>query len=129
MASSLDPTAKILVAAFAISGVVHLLRPQVFVRSMPRQVPRPVDVIRVSGVAELTCAAGLLAPGTRHVAGPASAALLVGVFPANVQMTVDAVRVVTEKGSSRKRTAYLAGTIARLPLQWPLIRAAWRAGR
>lgn len=129
MVSSLTPTAKILVAAFATSGVIHLVRPQTFAPSMPRQVPRPVDVIRASGVAELACAAGLLTPGARRVAGPASAALLVGVFPANVQMTVDAARVVAYRGSSPKRVAWCAGTVARLPLQWPLIRAAWHAGR
>lgn len=129
MVSSLTPTAKILVAAFATSGVIHLARPQTFVPSMPSRVPRQVDVIRASGVAELACAAGLLVPSTRRVAGRASAALLVGVFPANVQMTVDAARVVTERGSSPKRVAWLAGTVARLPVQWPLIRAAWRAGR
>lgn len=129
MASSLTPTAKILVAAFATSGVIHLVRPQTFMPSMPRWVPRQLDVIRASGVAELACAAGLLVPGTRRIAGPASAGLLVGVFPANVQMTVDAARVVTERRSSPKRVAWLAGTAARLPLQWPLIRAGWRAGR
>lgn len=129
MISSLTPTAKVLVAAFATSGVIHLVRPQTFVPSMPGQVPRPVDVIRASGVAELACAAGLLVPKARRVAGPASAALLVGVFPANVQMTVDAAGVVADRGSSPKRIAWLAGTVARLPLQWPLIRAAWCAGR
>ncbi|MFC6707725.1 DoxX family protein [Flexivirga alba] len=129
MVSSLTPTAKILVAAFATSGVIHLVRPQTFVPSMPSVVPRQVDVIRASGVAELACAAGLLVPSTRRVAGRASAALLIGVFPANVQMTADAVRVVANRGSSPKRVAWCAGTIARLPLQWPLIRAGWRAGR
>lgn len=129
MASSLTPTAKVLVAAFATSGVIHLVRPQTFVPSMPRRVPRPTDVIRASGVAELACAAGLLVPGTRRVAGPASAALLVGVFPANVQMTVDAAHVVAKQGISSKRVVWCAGTVARLPLQWPLIQAAWRAGR
>ena len=129
MVSSLTPTAKVLVAAFATSGVIHLVRPKTFLPSVPRRVPRQIDVIRASGVAELACAAGLLAPPTRRLAGTASAALLVGVFPANVQMAADAARVVTDRGSSPKRNAYLAGTLARLPLQWPLIRAAWGAGR
>ncbi|WP_446665507.1 DoxX family protein [Flexivirga sp. B27] len=128
MVSSLTPTAKVLVAAFTTSGVIHLVRPQTFTPAMPRQVPRPLEVIKASGVAELACAAGLLVPRTRRIAGPASAALLVGVFPGNVQMTVDAARAVTERGASAKRVAYLAGTIGRLPLQWPLITAAWRAG-
>ncbi|GGB40123.1 membrane protein [Flexivirga endophytica] len=129
MVSSLTPTGKILAVAFGTSGVIHLVRPKTFARSMPRQVPHPIEVIKVSGVAELACAVGLLVPRTRRVAGPASAALLVGIFPANVQMTVDAARAVSKRGVNAQRTAYFAGTAARLPLQWPLIRAAWRAGR
>jgi uncharacterized membrane protein len=82
--------------------------------------------VRVSGVAELACAVGLLAPSTRDVAGRVSAGLLVAVFPANVQMTVNTARAVAERGATPRRIAMLTGTIVRLPLQWPLIRAAWR---
>jgi len=63
----------------------------------------------------------MLLPSTRRAAGLASAALLVGVFPGNVKMAVDA-----SKGRNR---AFQAVTLARLPLQLPLIRGAWRAGR
>lgn len=129
MVSSLTPMAKIVAVAFGTSGVIHLVRPQTFAQSMPAQVPRPIEVIKASGVAELACAAGLVVPRTRRVAGRASAALLIGIFPPNVQMTVDAARAVSKRGASARRTTYLAGTVARLPLQWPLIRAAWRAGR
>jgi uncharacterized membrane protein len=51
----------------------------------------------------------------------ASAALLVAVFPANVQMAMD----LNRKGSPTAR----AVGFARLPLQLPLIRAALRAFR
>ena len=56
---------------------------------MPRVLPDHRALVYVSGVAELLCAAGLLVPATRRPAGYASAALLVAVFPANVQMSVD----------------------------------------
>jgi uncharacterized membrane protein len=111
----------VVVAAFTVSGLVHLVRPQTFRPLMPRWVPRHREVILASGVAELVCAAGLLHPATRRVAGPASAALLVAVFPGNVKMALDSARV-----DSR---AYAAAWNARLPLQLPLIRGAWRAGR
>ena len=68
-------------------------------------------------------------PARAGLQGRVSAALLVGVLPANVQMTVNAGRLVTARSPSPLRVAFLAGTVARLPLQWPLIRAAWRAGR
>lgn len=116
-----------LAGVFLASGVIHLVRPGVFEPMVPaplRQHDRML--VTVSGVAEIACAAGLLVPATRPAAGWASAALLAGVFPANVQMSVDHGR-----RAQRKRTpqavGVFAGTVARLPLQWPLLRVALRA--
>jgi uncharacterized membrane protein len=81
-----------LVALFLTSGSTHLVRPQVFEPLMPRALPRHRAIIYASGVAELLCAAGLLHPRTRKVAGYASAILLVGVFPGNVQMSAGYAR-------------------------------------
>lgn len=121
MTSVLRPDAKIVVGAFVASGTVHLVKPEVYEPLMPSWVPAHREVILGSGVAELLCALGLLLPPTRRVAGLASAALLVGVFPGNVKMAVDAMQ-----GSNRP---FQAAALARLPLQLPLIRGAWRAGR
>jgi uncharacterized membrane protein len=113
--------AKIVVGGFLASGVVHLVRPQVFEPLMPAWVPAHREVIYGSGVAELLCAAGLLLPPTRRAAGLASAAVLLGVFPGNIKMAVDASRT-PHKG-------FKAAAFARLPLQLPMIRGALRAGR
>ncbi|MER7557812.1 DoxX family protein [Nocardioides sp. NPDC126508] len=126
--SRLDLPLAGLAALFLGSGTLHLVRPQVFEPIVPPQVPEPRKVVEVSGVAEIVCGLGLLHPKTRRIAGLTSAALLVGVFPANVQMSVDA-----GKRANRKRTAksagFFAGTLARLPLQLPMIKVALRAGR
>ncbi len=106
-------------ALFVTSGVVHLVKPDFYEPIMPRFVPRHREVIYASGVAELACAAGMLHPRTRSLAGWASVALLVVVFPANVKMASDLKR-------SRK-TGLKAAAFARLPLQLPMIRAAYRA--
>lgn len=109
------------------SGVIHLVRPQVFEPIVPAPL-RGHDrlLVHASGVAEIACGAGLLVPAARPAAGLASAALLVGVFPANVQMSIDHAR-----RARRRRTpaawGALAGTLVRLPLQWPLVRIALRA--
>ena len=122
-----DRPTTLLAGLFLASGVIHLVRPQVFEPIVPAPL-REHDraLVRVSGVAEIACTAGLLVPATRPVAGWASAALLVGVFPANVQMTVDHAR-----RARRRRTpaavGVFVGTLARLPLQWPLMRIAVRA--
>jgi len=113
--------AKIVLGAFLVSGVVHLVKPEVFEPLMPSWVPAHREVIVGSGVAELACAAGLAMPRTRRLAGLASAALLVGIFPGNVKMAQDA---------AHGRSAVLkAVSFGRLPLQVPLIRGALRAGR
>ena len=119
--SPLSRGAKAVAGAFLISGTVHLVKPEVFEPLMPSWVPAHRDVIIGSGVLELACAAGLALPRTRRAAGLASAALLVGVYPGNVKMAVDAMQ-----GGN---TALKAASLARLPLQLPLIRFAWRAGR
>lgn len=116
---SLRPDAKVVIGAFLASGTVHLVKPQVFEPLMPSWVPAHREVIVWSGVAELACAVGLIAPRTRRPAALASAALLAGVFPGNVHMATEAL-----KGRNR---ALQAASLARLPLQLPLVRAAWRA--
>ncbi len=60
------------------------------------------------------------------MAGWGSAALLVGVFPANVQMSVDHGRRAARRGDTPSRATF-AATLARLPLQWPMVRTALRA--
>ncbi len=116
-----------LAALFVTSGTTHLVRPQTFYGLIPgplRSYRR--EVVLVSGIAELLCAAGLLHPRTRSVAGLASAALLVAVFPGNATMTARAARRAQQTDDTSAK-AYLGATVARLPLQWPLIRTALRA--
>jgi uncharacterized membrane protein len=118
---SLPWDAKLLVGILAASGTVHLVRPETYEPLMPDFIPAQREVIYASGVAELLCAGGLLHPRTRRVAAYASAALLVVVFPGNLKMADDARR---SHSSRFKAIAY-----ARLPLQWPMVRAALRAAR
>ncbi len=115
-----------LAAIFAASGVTHLVRPEVFEGIVPRALPAPRRLVYASGVAELLCAAGLVTPRTRMLAGWGSAALLVVIWPANVQMSVSHARRAARRGDTSSR-AMAAATVARLPLQWPLIRTALRA--
>ena len=113
-------------ALLATSGVVHLVRPEAFEGIVPRMLPNRRALVYVSGVAELLCAAGLLVPATRRPAGYASAALLVAVFPANVQMSVAHGQRAQRRGDPASRASF-AATLARLPLQVPMIRTALRA--
>jgi len=107
---------------FTASGIVHLVRPRVFAGIMPRAIPQKqhTALIYVSGLAELACAGGLLRRA--RWAPAASMAVLAAVFPANVQMALDA-------GSGRNPGASdkLAVAWGRLPLQIPMFWAALQA--
>lgn len=90
---------------------------------MPRAIPEEhhTNLIYLSGVAELLCAAGLVRR-TRW-ARAASLATLAAVFPANVQMALDA-------GSGRNTGPSDSRAVAwgRLPLQLLMAWAAMQAG-
>lgn len=111
-----------LAAAFATSGVVHLVRPSVFETIMPRALPARSHrgLIYLSGVAELVCAVGLVRRG--RWAAAASTGVLLAVFPANLQMALDA-------GSGRHPGAMDSAAVAwgRLPLQAVMVWAALQA--
>ena len=112
---------KVLSAIFVTSGIVHLVRPETYEPIMPKVVPAHREVILASGVLELVCAAGLLHPATRRIAGWASLGVLLGVYPANFKMAGDAMQTDNQQ--------FKAVAIGRLPMQLPLIRAALKAAR
>lgn len=98
------------------SGVLHLLVPGPYRRIVPRPLGHAGGVVTVSGICELLCAALLLLPRTRRLGAWSTAALLVGVFPANVQMALD--------GGLRGAAFPLGSAVVawlRLPLQAPLL--------
>ncbi|MFC5127966.1 hypothetical protein ACFPRL_33080 [Pseudoclavibacter helvolus] len=60
----------IVVVPFAISGVIHLVKPAVFEPIIPKPLRgKARELVVASGVAELACAAGLLRESTRPAAG------------------------------------------------------------
>ncbi len=81
-------TPWIVAAAFSISGVIHLVHPTTFTRIVPDFFPAKTALVYASGVAELICAAGLWRRA--RWAGIAAAAVLVAIWPANLQMAINA---------------------------------------
>ncbi|WP_217361589.1 DoxX family protein [Aeromicrobium stalagmiti] len=114
---------KIMAGAFIGMGVLHFVKPGPFENIVPKPLPYKRELVYGSGVAEIAVGAMMLNPGTRRLGGLGAVGLLAGVFPANVQMTVDALR------SSKAPTFFKVGTILRLPLQAPMIRIALKAAR
>ena len=117
---SLNRRTKGLAATFAVAGIGHFVTPRLFEAIVPRWVPKPRAAVYASGVVELACAAGLATEA--GWAGPLGAALLLAVWPANVQMAID----------ERKAGKPLVRQIAlwlRVPMQVPMIRTALAARR
>ena len=104
---------------FLATGALHFLRPRIFEAIMPRYLPAHRELVYASGVAEIAGGAGVLL--RRKGAAWWLIATLVAIFPANVEMAVNADRF-------RRFPEPLLW--ARLPLQGALIAWVWRvAGR
>lgn len=109
----------ILLGVFMIvAGAMHFVAPRVYIRIVPRWLPRPALLVAVSGICEMLGGAGLLLPLTRRWAAWGLVALFIAVFPANVNMAVNRI------GFGRRPWPAWA-LWARLPLQAVLV--AWAA--
>lgn len=109
----------LLTALLAGAGVTHFVKPGFYDPIVPHALPGPPRAwTYLSGVAELGVAAVVARPSTRARGGLAALGLFLAVYPANIQMAVDA------DSTSAKAIAY-----ARLPLQLPLFWLAWKVSR
>jgi uncharacterized membrane protein len=104
-----------------VMGILHFVLPKQFEKAVPSWFPDPKAAVAISGVAELGSGVLLLVPKTRKAGGWLATATLVAVYPANIQMAVDATRT----GS---KPAAIAAWL-RLPLQFPMIAKAFRYTR
>jgi uncharacterized membrane protein len=105
---------------FIFAGAMHFVIPNRYVGIMPAWIPYQLEMVDVSGVAEILGGIGLLVPSVRRAAGIGLILLLVAVFPANVQMLINAMH----SGAS---AIYITLLFFRLPLQPLLIVWVYRA--
>ena len=69
---------------FLFAGLMHFLNPKPYVAIVPDVLPRKLELVYASGVAELAGGALVLPERTRRTAGWWLIATMLGVFPANV---------------------------------------------
>jgi uncharacterized membrane protein len=96
-----------LAAMFLLTGVTHFTAPESMLQMIPEFLPLRLEAVYVSGVAELAGAIGLLIPRLRRLAGLGLAAMLVVVFPANVNVAVNNLQIDLSPGSSLYQWARL----------------------
>jgi uncharacterized membrane protein len=114
---------KMLAVLLGASGVLHFAIPKPYTAIVPKPLPYKRELVYASGALELGCAAMLTQPRTRRLGGLLSFGLLLAVFPANIQMTIDGFR------SSRSSTWYKIALLVRLPMQIPPLRWSLKAAR
>jgi uncharacterized membrane protein len=117
------PSRATLVGVMGLSGVLHFAAPRFYRAIVPRWIGHEKEIVAVSGVAELACAGALVLPSTRRLGGWLTAALLVAVFPANLQAALDGGYTFLRPPFDSPLLAW-----ARLPLQLPLIVSAVAIG-
>lgn len=102
---------------YLLAGLNHFIKPEMYMKIMPPWMPYPKQLVIISGVFEIVLALLLLPVVTRRIAAWGIIILLIAVFPANIQMSINYYR---------ENNPYFWITLLRLPLQFVLI---WWASR
>ena len=98
------------------AGIYHFIRPQFYKKIMPPWLPCHLPLIYASGFFEIILGTLLFFEPTKIIAAWGIIALLIAVFPANIQMMLN---------FKYRRNPYTWVAILRLPLQLVLIWWAW----
>ncbi|HEX8903976.1 MAG TPA: DoxX family protein, partial [Longimicrobiaceae bacterium] len=112
----------VLAALFVLAGTMHFVIPDSYVRIMPPWVPWHRGMVLLSGACEIAGGIGLLVPRVRRWAGIGLIALLLAVWPANLQMLLNA------RAAHQPAWAQVL-LLLRLPLQIVLMWWVWRASQ
>ncbi len=113
---------KLLGSLFVGAGALHFVSPRTYERIMPHYLPLHRELVYLSGALEILGGLGLFPERTRRFAGIGLVLLLLAVWPANVQMLLDA-------RAAGKPLWWVALLWARLPLQVVLMVWVWRSSR
>lgn len=101
---------------YIVAGVYHFVNPGFYRKMMPPWLPCHNYIILVSGIFEVVLAILLLPTTTRAIAAWGIIILLILIFPANIQMTLNFYR---------KKHRLFWVSVLRLPLQFFLVGWAW----
>lgn len=112
----------VLASLFVVAGALHFASPGSYERIVPSYLPLSRELVYLSGALEIAGGLGLLPRRTRGAAGLGLVLLLFAVWPANLQMLLDA-------RAAGKPAWWVALLWARLPLQVLLMVWVWCVSR
>lgn len=75
-------------AFYVFAGVNHFLSPEFYLPMMPPYLPLHLELVYLSGVAEIVLGIAVLVPGLRGPAAWGIILLLIAVFPANLHIAI-----------------------------------------
>jgi uncharacterized membrane protein len=78
----------LMAAAYTFAGINHFWHPGFYLKMLVGFLPYPEALNYISGVAEILIGIGLVIPATRRFSAWALIALLLAVFPANINMAI-----------------------------------------
>lgn len=99
---------------FILAGLLHFIKPAMYIGIMPDYIPFHKAMVYISGVAEILGGAGIMIPSYQKIAAWGLIILLIAVFPANIDMAWKGFK-------NHGLTLYTWILIGRLPLQFALI--------
>lgn len=98
------------------AGINHFWHPEYYIKIMPSYLSYHAELVFISGVFEILCGILLIPERTRRIGAWLTIFLLIVVFPANIQMTVN---------YNNENNPDLWIAVLRLPVQIFLIWWVW----
>jgi uncharacterized membrane protein len=109
---------RLALAAFmAGAGIVHFVIPRFYEQIVPKWLGHERELVLGSGVVEILSGALIAIPRTKRLGAWLAFVTILAVYPANIQMAIDA---------GRPHDAFSWGPWLRLPLQFPMLAWAYR---
>ena len=104
---------------YCIAGILHFVMPEFYLQIMPPYLPFHLELVYLSGVAEIVLGIGLVFKVSRQWAAYGIIALLIAVFPANWYLAFN------ETPQDALGTSQIVALWFRFPIQALLIGLAW----
>jgi len=116
----------IMAVFYVFAGVMHFVKPKIYLRIMPPFVPYHKVMVALSGIVESGFGFLLLFPESRPFAAWGIILLLIFIFPANIYQLTSTIKWKKASGTDQKRRSIPVWILfMRLPLQFVLIYWAW----